>query len=113
MRILETRVYRGPNPYGYRPLIRLILDLEDLEEYPTDKMPGFTDGLLALMPSLEEHGCSYGRPGGFIQRMREGTWPGHVIEHVALELQNLAGTPVTYGKTRTVPWAAIPDDARE
>ncbi len=113
MRILETRVYRGPNPYGYRPLIRLILDLEDLEEYPTDKMPGFVDSLLALIPSLEEHGCSYGRPGGFIQRMREGTWPGHVVEHVALELQNLAGTPVTYGKTRTVPWAAIPEEARE
>ncbi|MFN8500172.1 MAG: cyanophycin synthetase, partial [Anaerolineae bacterium] len=113
MRILETRVYRGPNPYGYRPLIRLILDLEDLEDYPTDKMPGFIDNLLALMPSLEEHGCSYGRPGGFIERMREGTWPGHVVEHVALELQNLAGTPVTYGKTRTVPWAAIPDEARE
>ncbi|MFN8482736.1 MAG: cyanophycin synthetase [Anaerolineae bacterium] len=112
MRILETRVYRGPNPYGYRPLIRLILDLEDLEDYPTDKMPGFIDNLLALLPSLEEHGCSYGRPGGFIERMREGTWPGHVVEHVALELQSLAGTPVTYGKTRTVPWAAIPEEAR-
>ena len=101
MRVLETRVYRGPNPYGYRPVIRLTLDLEDLEQYPTNKLPGFNDQLVLLIPTLHEHGCSYGEPGGFIRRLREGTWLGHVIEHIAIEIQCLAGTPVTYGKTRS------------
>ena len=112
MQILEERVYRGPNPYGYRPLIRLTIDLEELEDYPTTKLPGFTDRLIELMPSLYDHRCSYGEPGGFIRRMREGTWMGHVIEHVALELQCLAGTPVTFGKSRTVPWNTLPAELR-
>ncbi len=112
MQILEERVYRGPNPYGYRPLIRLTIDLEELEDYPTTKLPGFTDALIELMPSLYDHRCSYGEPGGFIRRMREGTWMGHVIEHVALELQCLAGTPVTFGKSRTVPWNTLPAEVR-
>src|SRR6266545_7351893 len=103
MRVLETRVYRGPSPYGYRPVIRLTIDLEELEQYPTNKLPGFTDRLIELIPTLHEHGCSYGEPGGFIRRLREGTWMGHVVEHIALEIQCLAGTPVTYGKTRQVP----------
>lgn len=101
MRVLETRVYRGPNPYGYRPVIRFKLDLQQLEQYPTSKLGQFTDQLLELMPTLHEHGCSYGEPGGFVRRLREGTWLGHVSEHIALELQGLAGTPVTYGKTRS------------
>lgn len=103
MRVIETRVYRGPNPYGYRPVIRLTLDLEELEGHPTHMLPDFNDRLLALIPTLQEHGCSYGTPGGFIRRLAEGTWMGHVIEHIALEVQCLAGTPVTYGKTRSVP----------
>ena len=102
MRVLETRVFRGPNPYGYRPVIRLTLDLEELEEYPSDRLPGFADRLVELLPTLHEHGCSYGEPGGFIRRLREGTWMGHIVEHIALELQCLAGTEVTYGKTRSV-----------
>lgn len=101
MKLLETRVYRGPNLYGYRPVIRLTIDLEDLEQYPSDKLPGFTERLIAEIPTLHEHGCSYGEPGGFIRRLQDGTWFGHITEHVALELQCLAGTPVTYGKTRT------------
>jgi cyanophycin synthetase len=101
MRLTEARVYRGPNLYGYRPVIRLTLNLEALEEYPTTRLPGFTDRLVELIPTLHEHGCSYGEPGGFIQRLREGTWLGHVAEHIAIELQCLAGTPVTYGKTRS------------
>jgi cyanophycin synthetase len=101
MKLLETRVYRGPNLYGYRPVIRLTIDLEELEKYPSDKLPGFADQLIASIPTLHEHGCSYGEPGGFIRRLHDGTWFGHIIEHVALELQCLAGTPVTYGKTRT------------
>jgi cyanophycin synthetase len=101
MRVLEARVYRGPNQYGYRPVIRFKLDLEQLEQYPTTKLDDFTDRLLELIPTLHEHGCSYSEPGGFVRRMREGTWLGHVSEHIALELQGLAGTPVTYGKTRS------------
>lgn len=103
MHIHEMRVFRGPNPYGYRPVIRMTLDLEELEDYPSSKLPDFTDRLIELMPTLHEHGCSYGEPGGFIRRLREGTWMGHIVEHIALELQCLAGTEVTYGKTRSVP----------
>jgi cyanophycin synthetase len=103
MKILETRVYRGPNLYALGPVIRLRVDLGELEAYPTLRLPGFNERLLELMPTLHEHSCSYGEPGGFVRRMREdeGTWLGHVLEHVAIELQCLAGTPVTYGKTRS------------
>jgi cyanophycin synthetase len=103
MKILDTRVYRGPNLYALRKVIRLRVDLGELEDYPTNKLPGFTDRLLELIPTLHEHTCSYGELGGFIRRMREdeGTWLGHVLEHVAIELQCLAGTPVSYGKTRS------------
>jgi cyanophycin synthetase len=103
MKILDTRVYRGPNLYALRPVIRLRVDLEELEDFPTAKLPGFVDGLLELIPTLAEHGCSYDQPGGFVRRMTEdeGTWLGHVLEHVAIELQCLAGTRVTYGKTRS------------
>jgi cyanophycin synthetase len=103
MKILETRVYRGPNLYALGPVIRLRVDLGELEEYPTLRLPGFNERLLALIPTLQEHSCSYGEPGGFVRRLREdeGTWLGHVLEHVAIELQCLAGTPVTYGKTRS------------
>ena len=71
MRVLETRVYRGPSPYGYRPVIRLTVDLEDLEQYPSGIIPEFNERLLALMPTLREHGCSYGQPGGFVRRLTE------------------------------------------
>lgn len=98
--ILEVRVYRGPNPFGDRRAIRFKIDLGVLEQYPTCKIPGFTDRLVELMPTLQEHGCSYGVPGGFIRRLREGTWIGHVAEHLALELQSLAGTVVGYGKSK-------------
>lgn len=102
MRVLETAVYRGPHLYASRPMIRIQLDLEQLEHWPTNRIDGFTDRLLAALPGLDAHGCSYQAHGGLILRMREGTWLGHVIEHVALELQKLAGTPVTRGKTRSV-----------
>jgi cyanophycin synthetase len=103
MKILETRVYRGPNLYALGPVIRLRVDLGELEAYPTMRLPGFNERLLELIPTLHEHSCSYGEPGGFVRRLREdeGTWLGHVLEHVAIELQCLAGTPVTYGKTRS------------
>lgn len=102
MQILEHRIYRGPNVYALYPVIRLRVDLGELEEFPTMALPGFVDRLLTLIPSLQEHTCSEGEQGGFVTRMtqQQGTWLGHVMEHVSLELQCLAGTPVSYGKTR-------------
>jgi len=99
MKILELRALRGPNRYSRYPAIFLLLDIEDLEEKPSDELPGFTDRLLALLPSLDSHGCSLGRPGGFIERLHRGTFAGHVVEHVALELQCLASMEVGFGKT--------------
>ncbi|WP_158883025.1 cyanophycin synthetase [Rhodanobacter sp. L36] len=105
MRILERSVFVGPSLYAHFPVIRLELDLGELEQWPTGKLgAAFVDGLVAALPGLAEHGCSYREPGGFIRRMREGegTWLGHVLEHVAIELQNVAGEDVTFGKTRSV-----------
>jgi cyanophycin synthetase len=101
MKILDTRVYRGPNLYEYRPMIRMDIDLEEMENYPSDKIPAFNDQLVTLLPTLYDHHCSYAEIGGFIRRLNEGTWLGHVIEHIAIELQCLAGTPVNRGKTRS------------
>jgi len=102
MLVCERSAYSGPNLYSQRPMIRIRLDLGALEDRPTDRLPGFAKTLLALLPGLASHGCSYGEPGGLIRRMREGTWLGHVIEHVAIELQSLAGAGTTRGKTRSV-----------
>ena len=102
MEILTTNVYVGPNQYARFPVIRHTIDLGILENYPTRRLDGFVDRLLDALPGLHEHGCSYRQPGGFVRRMREdeGTWLGHVWEHVALEIQGLAGHDVTFGKTR-------------
>ncbi|MCD9030073.1 cyanophycin synthetase [Luteimonas sp. BDR2-5] len=105
MRILERSVYVGPSQYAHFPVIRLVLDLEQLEAWPTGRLGGgFVDALVAALPGLAEHGCSYREPGGFIRRMREGegTWLGHVMEHVAIELQNIAGEDVSFGRTRGI-----------
>ncbi len=105
MRILDRSVYQGPSLYAHFPVIRMELDLGALEQWPTGRLgPAFVDGLLEALPGLREHGCSYREPGGFERRMREGegTWLGHVLEHVAIELQNVAGENVTFGKTRSV-----------
>ena len=101
LRILETRVLRGPNYWAREPVVRMLVDLGVLEDYPSDKIPGFSDALIALLPTLEDHACSLGRRGGFITRLRDGTWAGHVAEHIALEVQILAGTEVRHGKTRS------------
>ena len=102
MRVLERSVYTGPNLFSLRPMIRIRLDLEQLECWPTDRLPELADGLLRALPGLKKHGCSYGEPGGLIRRLREGTWLGHVIEHVAIELQSASGASITRGKTRSV-----------
>ena len=100
LRIVETRILRGANYWAREPVVRMLVDLGSLEEFPSNRIPGFVDALVGLLPSLEDHACSLGRRGGFITRLREGTWAGHTAEHIALELQNLAGTDVRHGKTR-------------
>lgn len=102
MRILEIKVLRGPNYWSVRrpKLIQMKLDLEDLEQRPTNQIPGFRERLQQLLPSLYEHRCSEGVPGGFFSRVDEGTWMGHVIEHIALEIQTLAGMDCGFGRTR-------------
>ncbi len=101
LRIVETQVFRGPNYWSYEPCIRLLVDLGSLEEWPSNMLPGFTQGLLEMLPGVGEHSCSLGRTGGFRERLEEGTWLGHIAEHVALELQRESGAHVFRGKTRS------------
>ena len=102
MQLIEKQTYVGPSLYANFPVIRFTVDLGPLESAPSAKIPGFNDGLLAALPSLAEHSCSYSEAGGFVRRLNEdgGTWLGHVLEHVAIEIQNLIGAKVTFGKTR-------------
>ncbi|MCG9890045.1 MAG: cyanophycin synthetase [Thermosynechococcaceae cyanobacterium MS004] len=102
MKILQTQTLRGPNYWSIRrsKLIVVRLDLEELADRPSNTIPGFYEGLIAALPSLEEHFCSPGCRGGFLSRVREGTMMGHILEHVALELQTLADMPVGFGRTR-------------
>ncbi len=102
MRILKIQPLRGPNYWSIRhqKLVVMRLDLEELSEKPSNEISGFYEGLVTALPSLEEHFCSPGVPGGFLSRVKKGTMMGHIIEHVALELQQLAGMPVGFGRTR-------------
>lgn len=102
MKLIEIKVLRGPNYWSIRrnKLIQVKLDLEEMEAMPTNKIPGFKDRLQNLMPSLYDHRCSEGVKGGFFTRVEEGTWMGHVMEHIALELQTLAGMDTGFGRTR-------------
>lgn len=97
--IQELRALRGPNRHTRHTAIFMALDIHDYEHKPSNTLKGFNEGLLALIPSLQTHGCSIGGHGGFVQRLQQGTWAGHIIEHIALELQGLAGMDVGYGKT--------------
>ena len=90
----------GPNIWTYRPALEVWIDIGELEDFPSNVIPGFNERLTSWLPSLVEHRCSYGERGGFLQRLQEGTWPGHIMEHVTLELQNLAGLPGGFGKAR-------------
>ena len=103
MKILERRVYRGPSQHAHFPVMRLTVDLGELEAWPSAKLAGFNQALLAALPGLDQHTCSFGVAGGFVRRLTEdeGTWLGHVLEHVAIELQQAAGAKVTFGKTRS------------
>ncbi|NER21026.1 MAG: cyanophycin synthetase [Symploca sp. SIO1C2] len=102
MRILKIQTLRGPSYWSIRrhKLIVMRLDLEELANKPSNEIPGFYEGLVEVLPSLEEHFCSPGTRGGFLHRVRQGTMMGHIIEHVALELQELAGRQVGFGRTR-------------
>ncbi len=102
MEILEIKVLKGPNYWSIRrpKLIQMKLDLEEMEQRPTNKIPGFRERLEKMIPTLYEHRCSEDKPGGFFSRVDDGTWMGHVIEHVALEIQTLAGMDTGFGRTR-------------
>ena len=103
MKILSTNVFVGPNTWASFPVIRHVIDLEILEDWPSAKIGSdFVEGLVEALPGLGDHGCSYGTEGGFLRRLREdeGTWMGHILEHCAIEVQNVAGTDVTFGRTR-------------
>lgn len=109
MDILEIRTLRGPNYWsGYwKKLIIMRLDIGDFEQQPSDKIEGFYGRMNDVLPSLLKHGCSYGEEGGFLRRVQEGTWAGHIIEHFALELQTVAGMEVGYGRTRETDESGI------
>lgn len=103
MKIISTNVFVGPNVWAGFPVIRHVIDLGVLEEWPSAKIGSdFVERLIIALPGLDSHGCSYGTDGGFLRRLREdeGTWMGHILEHCAIEIQNVAGTDVTFGRTR-------------
>jgi cyanophycin synthetase len=100
IQLLRVTHLRGPNIWTYRPVIEAWVDIGELEDYPSNTLPGFYERLTAMLPSLAEHRCGVGEVGGFLERLRDGTWAGHILEHVVLELQNLAGMRTGFGKTR-------------
>ena len=101
IKLLRIHYLRGPNIWTYRPVLEVWLDLGALEDFPSNLLPGFNDRLLGLLPALMEHHCGVGERGGFLQRLNEGTWTGHVLEHVVIELLNLADMPTGFGQTRS------------
>lgn len=101
MEFLKILPLRGPNIWTYRPVMEVWLDIGVLEDSPSNTIPGFYERLSAWLPSLIEHRCGIGERGGFLQRVLEGTWPGHILEHVTIELQNLAGMQSGFGKARS------------
>ena len=101
IKLLRITYLRGPNVWTYRPTLEVWLDLGELEDWPSNRLPGFNDRLTAMLPALIEHHCGVGERGGFLQRLEEGTWMGHVLEHVVIELLNLAGMPTGFGQTRS------------
>ncbi len=101
IQILRTNHLRGPSIWTYHQAVEVLIDIGALEDCPSHTLPGFTDRLLAWLPGLHEHHCGLGYRGGFVERLRDGTWPGHIMEHVSIELQNLAGLPSAFGKARS------------
>lgn len=102
IQLLRTTYLRGPSVWTYRPVLEVWLDLGELEDYPSNKIDGFTKRLTTWLPGLIEHHCGVGHRGGFLERLTEGTWCGHVLEHTIIELLNMAGMPAEFGQTRSV-----------
>ncbi|HQS58107.1 MAG TPA: cyanophycin synthetase [Gallionellaceae bacterium] len=100
MKFLKVMPLHGPNIWTYRPVLEAWVDIGALEDSPSNTIPGFYERLTSWLPALEEHRCGIGEKGGFLLRLREGTWPGHILEHVTIELQNLAGMQTGFGKAR-------------
>ena len=100
IKFLRVTYLRGPNLWTYRPVLEAWVDIGDLEDFPSNKIPGLTERLTAWLPGLQEHRCGVGEPGGFLLRLREGTWPAHILEHVTIELQNMVGMQAGFGKAR-------------
>ncbi|MFZ6861657.1 cyanophycin synthetase [Undibacterium sp. Ji67W] len=105
--ILRVNHLRGPNIWTYRPVIETWLDIGALEDTPSDQLPGLYERLTAWLPGLIEHRCGVGERGGFLERLKEGTWAGHILEHVVLELQNLAGMRTGFGQTRSTSLVGV------
>jgi cyanophycin synthetase len=101
IQLLRINYLRGPNIWTYRPALEVWLDLGALEDHPSNTLPGLNDRLTTWLPALVEHHCGVGERGGFLQRLQEGTWCGHVLEHVVIELLNLSGMPTGFGQTRS------------
>lgn len=100
IQLLRVTHLRGPNIWTYRPVIEAWVDIGELEDRPSNTIAGFYERLTALLPGLSEHRCGIGEPGGFLLRLRDGTWAAHILEHVVIELQNLAGMQTGFGKAR-------------
>lgn len=100
MRIIDTTVFRGRNIYSHKPVVKMVVDIEDCHETPTNQIDGFNDKLLNCFPGLKKDTCGLGYEGGFLERLNEGTYLGHVLEHTILNIQNALGFDVKYGKTR-------------
>jgi len=100
MKFLRIMSLRGPNIWTYRPAVEAWVDIGVLEDSPSNTIPGFYERLSSWLPALSKHRCGVGEPGGFLLRLREGTWAGHILEHVTIELQNLAGMQTGFGKAR-------------
>ena len=100
MEIRKVLALRGPNYWANFPVLEAWVDLGELRDSPSDELVGFNERLMSWLPTMIEHRCSIGERGGFFERLRRGTWMGHILEHVTLELQTLAGTPVGFGRAR-------------
>ncbi|MEY2594181.1 MAG: cyanophycin synthetase [Betaproteobacteria bacterium] len=107
LRILRVNFLRGPNMWTYRSVLEVWLDLGELEQFPTHKLPGFTERLLAIVPGVGDHHCGVGEKGGFLQRLQGGTWMGHVLEHVVIEVLDQAGMPTAFGQTRETSTSGV------
>lgn len=107
IRILDLIFLRGPNRWSYRPTLEALIDIGALEQSPSNSLPGFVTRLVEWLPGLRKHECSYEEPGGFVRRLEEGTWVGHILEHVTLELQTQAGRPAGFGRARSTKTTGV------